>query len=178
MKFNTLILSLTIVCGLYHTVEAAIIKNSSYYIIKTTEKNIRTGGTPMSKEANIATFYDADGNELCKIKREEDNFFKLKDNLDPDAPKPKPVSYAIRYWPAISIGFGMRKGAPGYFIVFADKHGNHIKSYRYNERTKQITASWTPLHLVNIDRLTELNDIDASECIEIGSDIIENHDEI
>jgi|SRR5579871_6375536 len=62
--------------------------------------------------------------------------------LDPKAPKPRAATYKIQYWSAIKVGFGMTKGKPGDFIVFYDKHGNRLKSFRYDQKRKGIITAY------------------------------------
>lgn len=37
---------------------------------------------------------------------------------------------------------GMTKGVPGDFIVFCDKNGNKIQSFRYEKQTAKVTVAY------------------------------------
>lgn len=150
--------------------DLSIIPNATYFVCEGNEHAIPTGGIPSN--ARHATFYTATGDEIQKISRSQADFFELKSKLDPQAPKPQPVTYAIKYWPAIQLGFGLTKGVPGYFIVFRDKHGNHIESYRYDTAAKKICVSYSPKKLASI---TDLEDLDTSVVQEAESDEIRDH---
>ena len=175
LKRLTLVILLSSSLGSYameeNNYDFSQIEGASYYIIEGNEKSIPLGGIPGSAKYTI--FYDADGNVLKKVNKEECDFFQLSRKLDPNAPKPKASTYAIKYWPAISIGFGLKKGSPGYFMVISDKNGNHLRSFRYNEKTKKITISYTPMW--EIDSIDELKDVDVQDCVESGSDEIADH---
>jgi len=108
--------------------EDKIISNASYCIFEGDNPKDIIGGIPGSSKT--VTFYTFNGD---KIKTIEHNFHfpLMRGKLDPKAPKPQPVSCMLRFWPAIELDFGMTKGVPGWFIIFYDKNGNRIESYRY-----------------------------------------------
>ena len=156
-----------IVCAMQ---ENTFIPGASYYIVEGNERSIFHGIGGHNKHV---TFYDADNNALKVLSREECDFLKAKAKLDPLAPRPKVATYAIKWWPAISVGWGMRKGAPGYFVVLKDKHGNYIARFRYDEKTKQITVSFSPDER-KANSVYELRDFDTSNCVEQDSDPIKH----
>ncbi len=87
-------------------------------------------------------FYTAAGELIQTVEDQSSQGSKirhLEKRLDPDASKPQPVSYKYKYWPAISIGWGMTKGVPGDFVAFYDKNGNVIESHRYDSSTGELT---------------------------------------
>ena len=59
-----------------------------------------------------------------------------EDLLDPKAPKPQPVTYAIKKLPIKKFfGFGILYR---YFIIFYDKNGNEIQRYHYDKNNQKI----------------------------------------
>lgn len=136
-----------------------IIANASYYAIQAMGENVFK---KTSTSACDVIFYTASGNELerrhCSYVNDLSMF---RSNLDPDAPKPQPVSYGIESWPAIVIGLGLQSGTPGHFIVFKDKHGNRIAHYRYNDVTGKIRYRYK-----EVESIKELDDLDLS-CLKI-----------
>jgi hypothetical protein len=94
------------------------------------------------------TFYTFDGNPITTMPLPAGR--TITDNqLDKSAPKPQPVSCAIKYWPAFRAPVGgllglfiptITKGVPGDFIVFYDKNEKIVQSYRYNRATSLITV--------------------------------------
>ncbi len=113
----------------------SIIPNASY---------MATGnGLPMlhgGESSNVVRFHTATGLLLKTISFDhnmyDNDLIELNYKLDPNAPKPQPVSCKIAYWPAITIdlGFGLgkgKKGCPGDMIYFFDIHGNCISWGRY-----------------------------------------------
>jgi len=129
-------------------VESEVVKGASYAVC---DGAFITGcmGTPCS--GKFVSFFTYDGNLLVKKEIEGHSCCntKRKFKLDPLAPKPQPVSYQIKYWPGIIVrieglsrlwfGRNIVKGVPGDFIIFCDKHGNRIKSYRFDKNTQQIS---------------------------------------
>lgn len=117
-----------------------IIPNASYFVYDGEESSILNGMLPLNSKG--VTFYTACGDPIQKI----EHHFRtscMKEKLDPAAPKPQPTTYKIVYWsgcPVINLWpfFTATKGVPGYFIVFFDKNGNKIKSYRYNINKRKI----------------------------------------
>ncbi len=91
-----------------------------------------TGGVPASSK--LVTFYTFDGQPLKTIEHKF-RFPIIERKLDQMAPKPRPTECEVKYWPAIQLGFGMRKGEPGNFIIFYDKNGNIITRERFNENS-------------------------------------------
>lgn len=143
--------------------DADIIKGASYYIMKGYEKDVL--GHPLAPHDDI-TFYSALGDAVAY--RSVGTFYRYPEvHLDPQTPKPCPVKYSIEWWPGIYAGYGMVSGAPGYFVVFKDKNGNFIKSYRYNCDTGKvmqwIAASDEPFDLRNEEvAISEIKDLDLS----------------
>jgi hypothetical protein len=108
-------------------VDPSVIPNASYLIYEGAADIV--GGIPTS--SRLVTFYTCDGTPLQQMNHQF-KFPMMNRKLDQSAPKPRPTAYALTYWPAIQIGFGMTKGKPGDFIVFYDQHGNRIESFRYD----------------------------------------------
>lgn len=75
------------------------------------------------------TFYTCDGNPIKTTEYSIGRFEGVRKCLDPAAPRPQPTKYSIKYWECW-IGF-VYKGVPGHFMVFHDKHGNQIESFRF-----------------------------------------------
>ena len=116
-------------------IDKSIIPNSSYMIYE--DEQTMTGGVPASSRQ--VTFYTPTGDPIKTIEHHF-CFYAMNRKLDQSAPKPQPIAYQIKYWPAISLGWGMTKGVPGDFIAFYDKNGNEIKRYRYDKTNNQITV--------------------------------------
>ena len=116
-------------------VDNTVIPNSSYMIYEG-QYGIISGVPNTSRNV---TFYTCNGDPIAT----EEHYFRFRlmsRKLDPAAPKPQPIKYEIKYWPAVSCPDGMKKGVPGDFILFYDKNGNQIKSYRYDKTQNQITV--------------------------------------
>lgn len=154
-----------------------VIPDAAYLIYDGAEHAVPTGAIP--GRAEFATFYSATGDTLRTVSREECDLFEVGKRLDPHAPKPQPATYAIKYWPAFQIGFGLTKGAPGYFIVFRDRHGNHVKSYRYDQNARTITTACSRdgNTVISLDRFADLESLDTSVVHEAYSDEIRDHNE-
>ena len=86
-------------------------------------------------------YYTFDG-ELVDRSTDDHDIWHEEAKLDSCAPKPQPVRSKIQYWEAIGVGLGMTKGVPGWFILFFDKNGNKIDSYRYDMDKKQIITCY------------------------------------
>lgn len=107
--------------------ESKIIPGASYAIYDehqsytTTTKPYNLPGG-YSRGPQDITYYTCDGKELAKIPL---NFTGGPDpRIDPEAPKPLPVSFRRVWWPAFAIGgWGLTKGVPGEFVLFFDKRG-------------------------------------------------------
>lgn len=69
------------------------------------------------------SLYDADGEWLETV---EHAMRFAGSFVDPCAPPPRPASYRRIWWPAIDLGDGLRKGNPGYAVLFHDRHGHRI----------------------------------------------------
>lgn len=148
-------------------------KGASYKVIEGKKDSI-TGGIPT--DSKYATYFTYDGQEVGKLDNPVQNMNKLDQMLDPKAPKPQPTTYAIKYWPAIQLGFGMTKGAPGYFIVFSDKHGNTIESYRYDTNSQKISVyNQMQQTLEKVNSIAEIKDLDTTIVQEFGSDPLDEH---
>lgn len=109
-----------------------IIEGASYYTINPPHKPLYSGWS----NGDIISFYTHDGQLLMS----STDFSDINGNkrLDPQAPKPQVAKYQICYWDGIVVAKlpfskGTLRYAPdGDFIIFFDKHGNGIKSYRYS----------------------------------------------
>ncbi len=160
-----------------------IIPEASYYVYEGAENDIVAPGSSIPGSSTYATFYNATGDELETITKEQCDFFKLQNKLDSHAPKCQPATYAIKYWSAFQLGGGMTKGTPGYFIVFSDKNGNSIKSYRCHTNTHEITIplpeNGNPVinfdTIITLDSLADLENLDLSLVQEKDSDEIKEH---
>lgn len=173
MKLKLTLLALITPLALCAMQNNDMIQGASYYIIKGNETSL----FQVIGAANThVTFYDANGNELKQLSREECDIFHVERKLDPAAPKPKVATYAIKWWPAIPVKFlwiKATKGVPGYFLVLKDKHGNYIERFRYDEQTKKIAVSFDPNDPKNkIDSIYDLKNFDTSNCVEQDSDPI------
>lgn len=104
-----------------------VILNASYLVYEKTTM-LGVGVLPSSR---YVSFYTYDG-EFIESRKHDFSFTAIKKMLDNKAHKPRPVKYKIVHWDGVQIGFGMRKGIPGKFIVFYDKNNNIITRYRYN----------------------------------------------
>jgi hypothetical protein len=113
--------------GMETKVDPSVIPNASYLIYEGAADIV--GGIPTS--SRLVTFYTCDGTPLQQMNHQF-KFPVMTRKLDQSAPKPRPTTYTLAYWPAIQIGFGMTKGKPGDFIIFYDQHGNRIESFRYD----------------------------------------------
>lgn len=98
----------------------------------------------MSSSGGFVTFYTAQGDYIEKVEHNF-RFSSMKSKLDKSAPRPQPVAYKVKYWPAFPIKGNPRvtKGVPGDFIIFYDKNGNVIARYRFNKESRlfSITSS-------------------------------------
>lgn len=112
-----------------------VIANASYCIYEGASDIV--GG--IGSSSKYVTFYTYNGNHITKIEH-HDEFSKINNMLDHNAPKPQPITCTIKYWPAIPMPFGGTKGVPGWFICFYDKHGNQIDCYRYDEKKHEINV--------------------------------------
>lgn len=105
-----------------------VLEGASYFIYEGADPEDIIGIN--SATSHWVTFYTCDGEEVEKIKNVREA--TLFTRLDPNAPKPQPVTCKIRWWPAFTMPFGGTKGVPGWFICFYDKNGNQIDSYQYD----------------------------------------------
>jgi hypothetical protein len=136
-------------------VDRTVIPNASYYIYEGAP-DIIAGVIPCAHK--YAHFYTATGDLLQTV---EHNLCAMKAKLDPNAPKPQPVKYAVKYWPAFSLGVGKgTKGMPGEFIVFYDKHGNQIDSYRYDKEAQKVFLYEDGK--IKLSAISELKNLDLS----------------
>lgn len=115
-----------LVFGAVNCAQQNVVPNSSYIVYENTDPI-----TGSNINSTYIEFYTHDGKFITKTS----DFEKIQKRLDLIAPKPKPVKYAIKYWPAINIGWGT-KGVPGNFIIFYDKNNNIIESFRFNKDNK------------------------------------------
>ena len=136
----------------------SIIEDASYLI------DSESDSCGFSKD-NTPGFYTASGELIQEVEerfggRNEHLARKLR--LDPNAPKPQPTTYKVKYWAAFPFtwGFGFKgtKGTPGDFVVFYDKNKNVIKSYRYNSSTNEIdifqeNTGWKSVAISDFDEL-------------------------
>ena len=138
--------------------ESSIIKDASYVI---------DGADWFRFQDNPPApgFYTATGEliqtatgELIQVVEDQQD---LKKWLDPQASKPQPISYKFKYWPAVSIGWGMTKGVPGDFVVFYDKNGNVIESHRYNSSTDEVTI-FSDVTLAKQVPFTQFDELDMT----------------
>lgn len=93
----------------------------------------------ISGRSQNVSFYTFDG-ELLQTIKHDFRFPVIERKLDKNAPKPQPMAFAVVHWNAIDLGLGFKKGVPGYFIIFYDKNGNKIHSYRYDLALNTITV--------------------------------------
>ncbi len=118
-------------------VDDSVVPGAAYLVYEGTPKDV-LGGVPAHSQ--YVTFYSADGDAL-KTVAHGSQWPAMARKLDPNAPKPKPVKYAVSYWPGVTVGSGKTKGVPGDFIIFYDKHDNKVASYRYDRITKSVLLS-------------------------------------
>lgn len=137
------VLSLALLCVVNTSINAmqeeldeSTVPNSSYFVYEGSTGT--TGGVPMTSK--LVTFYTFDGKPIKTIEHKF-RFPVIERKLDRNAPKPRPTEYEVKYWPAIQLPFGMRKGAPGNFILFYDKNGNIINRFRYDDGSTVQTFS-------------------------------------
>jgi hypothetical protein len=90
------------------------------------------------RHSQLVHFYTAEGEHIQEIQH-DNQFTKMKDLLDPTAPLPRPVRYAIKYWHGYEDN--PNTGMPGHFVIFYDKNKNRIKSYRFDPEARQIIIS-------------------------------------
>lgn len=111
-----------------------VIPESSYYCFSTGPKsNDPVYNLPWgcSGGDRLVTFYKSNGDIVKSLVGDYVGRGQyLNSLLDPTAPKPQPISYKRIWWPAIRLGFGMTKGAPGYMVLFHDKNGNRFECIR------------------------------------------------
>jgi hypothetical protein len=108
------------------------IKDASYVIYEGSETSLSGG---ISGKSKYAYFYSYDGDLLEVVEHKLD--LNMHKKLDPEAPKPKPVRWAIEHWPAVELWLGgPTKGVPSDRIAFYDKNGNIIENYLYDKETK------------------------------------------
>jgi len=112
-----------------------IIPDASYCVYDRTDEIL--GSFPAQSE--YVTFYTCDGTCIERFDDRESLRYAAR-MLDKNTPKPQPVRYKIKYWPGIEIGFGAIKGKPGWFIVFYDRNGKRINSYRYDKEKQEIAC--------------------------------------
>lgn len=98
------------------SMDHSIIPNASYYIYDDGKKHV--------------TFYTFDGDKIQTIEFNS-KFESIINRLDPKAPKPQPVFYEIKQWKIMD-------NECVWCIVFYDKNGNTIASYRYDRKTHEI----------------------------------------
>lgn len=111
-----------------NTPDDSVVSNASYLVYQGATSI--PGGVPTT--SRIATFYTFDGRPIKSV--EHKFCFPVMDRkLDRNAPKPQPTEYEIKFWPAFQFPLGIRKGAPGNFILFYDKSGNIIDRLRYDD---------------------------------------------
>lgn len=132
-------------------VDDSVVPNSSYMIYEGVQGIV--GEVPAT--SRYVTFYTCNGDPIQKVEHHF-CFSVMERKLDRLAPKPMPVAYQIKYWPAISIGFGLKEWALGDFIIFYDKNNNKIASYRYDSVHGQITV-FIETHTItyNFDKLVD-----------------------
>lgn len=111
-----------------NTIDNSVIPGASYYVYEgnpTKESSVAETPGGLRGGSKYVTFYTFDGNPIVTM---EHNMAMqtVKAKLDPTAPIPKVASYRRVWWPAHHLGWGMRKGVPGYAIFFHDKNGNRI----------------------------------------------------
>lgn len=128
-----------------------IIEGASYYVhAQSTEFG------QVFPETTFVTFYSPTGDVVKQLEGSYyEQFDQLNKMLDLKA-QPQPTSCAIKYWPGIRMGFGLKKGTPGYVILFYDQHGNTIKLFRFNKQNNTIIVSYKPSHIVQCSSLSEL----------------------
>lgn len=165
-----------------------IIANASYYVdagfpkINSCISRIPGG---ITQGSDLVTFYTFDGNPIKTIICDRIDI-KPDNMLDPNAPKPKPVSYRKIWWPAYRFGYGLLKSQPGYAVLYHDKSGNRIgwnrikspdvnikeeskKDHNNIELFKKLRKTSSCVHQIDIDKMFP-SAYDLSEAIEEAAD--------
>ena len=109
-----------------------MITNSSYMVFDecpTKDSGVWQTGGGVSGKAKFVTFYTRDGSPLATIPNDF-MFPRFQKMLDHDGGTPVIASYRRVYWPAIGLGFGLRKGVAGYAVYYHDKNGYRIACRR------------------------------------------------
>ena len=121
----------------YNT-DYSVVSNASYCLLKR-----------QSKEKTLSVdFYTFDGEKIITKESYPSAEFGggwgarcPEAMLDQGAPKPRPVSCKVWYWPAYRVLFST-KGCPGWFISFFDKNGFVIDQFRFDKDTSIITVGF------------------------------------
>lgn len=139
-------------------VYTSVIPEASYLVYDGDSDGDIVGG--VSASSRNVTFYTFDGNPITTIEHGS-RFFAMSRKLDRSAPKPRPLTYKIKCWPDIRIGFGLAKGGSVDFILFYDKNGNKIDSFCYDKVNRQITIfSETVTKKYHFNTLKDLRGLD------------------
>lgn len=126
---SLLLATSAIICA-KEKIDASIIPSASYLVVDFEGKSSNFEifpGYPGGRYPVYVNFYTYNGNHITEITYQWPYLFnptKIETKLDKNSPKPQPTTYALKYWD------GNLKGTPGYFIIFYDKNGNAINSYR------------------------------------------------
>lgn len=161
--------------GMEEEATSPIIPGASYFIyVRTLHHEVHDIFGPGLTSTVI--FYSATGDELEKVE-EDTNFYEMQSRLDPNAPKPQPTRFAVKYFDGhvfnvkIIVNKTSRLVCPAYFIVFYDKHGNVIKYYDYDVKTKK-THIFLEGELCSkpLKSIHEIEELDTSIVQESGSD--------
>jgi len=124
--------------------ETGVVSGAAYYVFDGADAHDPLGGIPVNCE--YVSFYTFDGN-LIERRLCNRNVRLLDRMLDQNAAKPQPDSAVIKYRPTPDLGFGTPPEATNWFIIFYDKHGNRIKSYRYDVDNNTILVHYEGLLL-------------------------------
>ncbi len=122
---------MSVVCVAMDNDKPEYIPNASYFIYEGTEGERPEVVMRVPTSSKHVTFYTFDGNKIKTTEYSIGQFEAVQKLLDPAAPKPQPAGYSIKYWECW-VGFGY-KGVPGHFMIFHDKHGNQIESFRFEQ---------------------------------------------
>jgi len=88
----------------------------------------------------VCSFYTYNGKKICIITNKKLTPYSvesLKKMLDPNAPKPQPISYKISYMPPIKISC-ITICKKYYSIIFYDESGNIVEKYYAYEKDNRL----------------------------------------
>lgn len=111
-----------------HEIENSIIPHASYLIYE------KSDGSRIVRGTQYVTFYTFDGEVIVTLQHHGKC---MSHKLDPQAPKPQPISGKIVYLTS-QEKYGVIKQVGGYFIYFYDRNQNILGKFRFEKKIRSI----------------------------------------